>query len=243
MSDQTRRSWMVTISQAAAGASLALNLPADLSSAQPLPPGVYGPSSDHLSHALMSAEQFHPIPPGCPTDYVLPRNGPFQPQFFTTSEFQVISRLIALLLGENSPRLSPEVAEWIDLRVASAAAIHRASQHLQPLHRSLAVAYYGSAEFAEIDNSDPAAICRQGLASLSTDFLSLDITKQVALLDTISDDRAGERLPTPGTRFFDYLKAETIRGFYTSKAGLKELDFKGNAFYARSPGCESKTNL
>ena len=40
-----------------------------------------------------------------------------------------------------------------------------------------------------------------------------------------------------GTRFYDLLKAESIRGFYTSRRGLKELDFKGNSFYAESPGC------
>jgi hypothetical protein len=37
--------------------------------------------------------------------------------------------------------------------------------------------------------------------------------------------------------FFKLLKAEIIRGFYTSQAGLKEVDYKGNGFYAKSPGC------
>jgi len=27
-------------------------------------------------------------------------------------------------------------------------------------------------------------------------------------------------------------------GFYTSKEGLKELDYKGNSFYSVSPGCD-----
>jgi hypothetical protein len=31
-----------------------------------------------------------------------------------------------------------------------------------------------------------------------------------------------------------------VRGFYTSQVGLKELDSKGNAFYARSLGCDNK---
>jgi hypothetical protein len=34
-----------------------------------------------------------------------------------------------------------------------------------------------------------------------------------------------------------------IRGFYTSRLGLKELDYKGNAFYAESPSCPNKEHL
>jgi hypothetical protein len=56
-------------------------------------------------------------------------------------------------------------------------------------------------------------------------------------LKLISDDRDEKGIETDGTRFFALIKAEVIRGYYTSKAGLEELDFKGNAFYAVSPGC------
>jgi hypothetical protein len=222
---------------------LAGNLHAEKLGAEQLPPGLYGPSSDHLGHALMSAEQFHPIPPGCPTDYVRPRSGAFEPLFFNASEFPIVRRLTELLLGEMAPGLSQEITEWIDLRVASSRGVRRAERRLQPLHRSLAASYYGAARTGAEETLDPANICRAGLAWLPPDFLSREATRQVALLDTVSDQPADQRLQNPGTRLFDYLKAEAIRGFYTSKTGLKELDFKGNAFYARSPGCDSKSKL
>jgi hypothetical protein len=53
----------------------------------------------------------------------------------------------------------------------------------------------------------------------------------------VSDERADRQSENAGTRLFDFLKFEIIKGFYTSQVGLKELDYKGNAFYARSPGC------
>ncbi len=240
---------MVTISQAAVGLGMAANIRGDAGQSTLLPAGVYRPSTDHLSHALMSAERFHPIPPGCPTDYVRPSTSPFEPLFFSASQFPVIRRLTELMLADASGNaaISQEVAEWIDLRVSSAEDVRKAAGALNPLYRELAVAFYGSARVQQLENRNPANTCREGFAWLagaaqnqhSKTFLALDAEQQIALLDVVSDERADKQVQNAGTRFFDFLKIETIRGFYTSRAGLKELDFKGNAFYARSPGCNS----
>jgi hypothetical protein len=255
MTDQTRRSWMVTISQAAVGLGLSGSTQAHTQNPQQLPPGLYLPSSEHLSHALMSTEQFHAVLPGCPTDYIRPRVEPFNSLFFSASEFAVIRRLTELLLGEVSTadengheNVAQEVAEWIDLRVWSAGGVREAALRIHPLYRNLAVAYYGSAKVKQLEVSDPANTCREGLAWItataraqhSMEFLALNTEQQISMLDSVSDERADKQLHTSGTRFFDFLKTETVKGFYTSRAGLKELDFKGNAFYARSPGCDSK---
>ena len=64
---------------------------------------------------------------------------------------------------------------------------------------------------------------------------------QIAVLESISDARSDKQTENAGTRFFTFLKSEIIRAYYTSQPGLKELDFKGNGFYARSPGCSSAT--
>ena len=250
MIDRTRRGWLVTIGQATIGLGIAGSIEADSGQAVVLPAGVYRPSRDHLSHALMSAEEFHPIPPGCPTDYVRRSSGPFRPVFFSAAEFRVIHRLTQLLLDDSSENsaLSQEVAEWIDLRVSSAESVRYAAGTLDPLHHSLAVAFYGSAQVQQLETWNPADICHEGLAWLadaaqkqhSSGFVSLQAEQQTALLETISDQRQDKQNQNAGTRFFDFLKAEVVRGFYTSRAGLKELDFKGNAFYARSPGCNSQ---
>ena len=253
MSDQTRRDWMVIIGQAAVGLELSGRTQAAVQSADQLPPGLYQPSADHLSHALMSGGQFHPIPPECPTDYIRPRSGPFNPLFFSASEFASIRRLAGLLLGEVSRSddqegVSQEIAEWIDLRVWSGDGVREAALQMHPPYRDLAVAYYGSARVKQLESSNPENTCREGLAWVSAaaktkyskDFLDLEVEQQVALLRAISDERADNQAQNPGTRLFDFLKSETIKGFYTSSTGLKELDFKGNAFYAQSPGCRSK---
>lgn len=251
MTDQTRRTWLVTISQAAVGLGVAGSVQGhteNAATAAVLPPGVYQPSTDGLSHALMSAEQYHPIPPGCPTDYVLPANGPFELLFFSAAEFPVIRRLTQLLLGDVSddPGMSQEVAEWVDLRVSSADGVHQAALDVDPLYRALAAAYFGQAE--HVPAAASARVCREGLewifsaarAQHSKEFMSLEVERQIAILHSIGDERPDKQNENPGTRFFAFLKPEVIRGFYTSRAGLKELDFKGNAFYARSPGCPSK---
>ncbi len=250
MIDHTRRSWLVTIGGATAGLGIAARLQGEAKDAA-LPPGVYGPSTDHLGHALMSAERFHPIPPGCPTDFVRPASRPFSPKYFSASEFAVVRRLTQLLLGELSDDagIGQEVAEWIDLRVWSADGVREAAARIDPLYRTLAIAYYGPSYVTRLEMDDPAKTCRVGLQWIadvarqrhSGEFLTLGAEQQIAMLDSIGDGRADKRTENAGTRFFAFLKAETIRGYYTSRAGLKELDFKGNAFYARSPGCGGKS--
>ena len=254
MTDPTRRSWMVTISQAAIGLGVSSRLQAETQQDRQLPPGLYEPSSHHLGHALMSAEQFHQVPPDCPTDYIRPRTGPFKPAFFTASEFAIVRRLTDLLIGDVSSadndhlqNVGQEVAEWIDLRVSSAGGVRDAALRMHPLHRELAVAYYGASHVTQLETADPASTCREGLAWIhstartqhSTDFLSLTPEQQLAILDAVSDERPDMQNHNSGTQLFDFLKSETIKAFYTSRVGLKELDYKGNAFYARSPGCGS----
>ena len=173
----------------------------------------------------MDKEQFQPGPP----------------QFFSPPEFAIIRRMAELIVGEEpNTGIGGDIARWIDLRVFSSAGARAAATRLDPLHRALAVAYYGAATVHDLESSDPQKICREGLAWVAEkgDFVSLNPDQQIAILDSISDARAGKQSENAGTRFFAYVKSEAIRGFYTSRTGLKELDYKGNAFYASSPGCK-----
>ena len=45
-------------------------------------------------------------------------------------------------------------------------------------------------------------------------------------------------LENAGNPFIAWLKRRVLDGFYTSRQGLQELDYKGNAFWPESPGCE-----
>lgn len=248
----TRRLWMLRVGETALGLGFAGAFGARASQPISLPPGLYQPLTDHLGHALESAGRFHPIPPGSPTDYVKPRTGPFEPLFFSPSEFAVVHRLTELILGEGPEAGDKgvasgveEVAEWVDLRVASSAGIRKTALALPPSHRAVMVAYHGEGAIHDLEIFDAQKLCREGLTWLEDEsrsrhdrnFLDIGEENQLQILSLISDERIDKKVETPGTRFFKLVKSEVIRGFYTSEAGLKELDFKGNAFYARSPGC------
>jgi hypothetical protein len=213
---------------------------------------------DHLSHALDSKGTFLPIPPGAETEYVQPRLGPFVPQGFTPEEFSVIRRLVEIILGEDlkssaegsalgaPDSIYDEIAEWIDLLVASAPGTRKLARSLPADQRVLAVASFGSEEPVRyLESFEPERVCRDGFTWLSEEsqrrfakrFLDVDASGQHELVHAISDARPDRSETHAGTRLFDFLKEETIRGFYTSRIGLKELDPKENAFYGQSPGC------
>jgi hypothetical protein len=141
-----------------------------------------------------------------------------------------------------------EVAEWIDLRLSKAPAVREAAERLAPDHRALAGAFYSSRHAEDLETADPQKICREGLHGLEDNsqrryqqpFPDLNEGQQLELLRTISDDRSDKTQEDAGTRFFAWIKGEIIRGYYTSRSGLKELDYKGNEFYAQPPGCEGR---
>jgi len=135
-----------------------------------------------------------------------------------------------------------EICEWIDLEVYYSAAVREAALNLSPQHRAVAIAYYGEQEVTALETGDPQKIWKEGLEWISTEstrrwgkpFLEAPPASQAEMLKS-SSDRAGE--DDAGTRLFALLKNQVARGFYTSQRGLKELDYKGNAFYAECPGC------
>jgi gluconate 2-dehydrogenase subunit 3-like protein len=249
--DLTRREWLLRLGEVTVLAGIAGLVP-DLAGAMTLtiqnaaaglPPGLYEPSFEHLGH-LLAARQAPLVPRGAETDFAVPVRGPFRPVFFSQHELDVVTRLAAVLLGKVDARALSETIAWLDLRLQSDAGIRHAARTLDPSHRALAVAHYGQARVAELESVDWQAIVRTGLNLLEQqsrerfgrDFLSLAGTAQTDLVREVS------RLPSesPLGRCYVFLRRETIRGYFTSQAGLKELDYKGNAFYGACPGCESK---
>jgi hypothetical protein len=163
-------------------------------------------------------------------------------QFFSEEDFSTITSFVSILLGDVPGNALNEVASWVDLWCNSAQGVREAARKLDPLHRALAAAYFGEASVAEIETADPASVARQGVADLSRicldehgePFASLALSEQQDVVRSISTGK-GSSL----RKFFELIRNEVIRAYYTSAEGLKELDYKGNTYYPSCPGCES----
>jgi hypothetical protein len=244
----TRREWVLRLGETVALVGMSGILPeaslqllgAEVQYAS-LPPGLYEPSADHLVHALRSHGAFTP-PNGSETDYVRP-GVPYKLQFFSVEDFRSVKSMVSTLLGEIDPKVSTEVAHWVDLWFHSAEGVRNAARNLDPMHRALAVAYFGDASVTEIETADPAGAAREGLPALQQicrekhhkSFAELTPAQQDDVIRGITADASNSTV----RKFFDLVRNQAIRGFYTSAAGLKELDYKGNAYYPVCPGCES----
>jgi hypothetical protein len=254
--DISRRQWLLRLGELVALAGVsglvpesAASLLAPAQDAEPaaaaLPPGLYDASQEHLVHALSSAGKNWSPPPGSETDYVQPSALPFQPQFFSAEEFRVVTRFIEILLGAVDPVAVAQASQWFDLWLHSSAGVRAAAQHLDPLHRILAVAVNGEESVRELETFEPQSTARAGLTALrdlslhthGQEFLQLTGTQQVDLLTSAATAHRGN----PLQKFFELARTEAARGYYTSSAGLKELDYKGNAYYPDSPGCAAKS--
>jgi len=247
----TRRHWLLSLGGGVALAGWSgMELEAagsQASSSAALPPGIYEASLEHLGHALADRGAFARLPADSEIEIVRPRSGSYQPAFFTQTQYPVIRRLAGLLLGEpDTAAIVDEITEWIDLTASDSAAVRAAARAVSPAHHTLAIHYYGAQVVRRLEDFDPQKISREGLAWLDTQsqqkhgrtFAALDEPAQVAILESISDNRPDLKTENAGTRFFHYMKERVIHGFYTSRAGLDELGYRGNAFYASPPGCE-----
>jgi hypothetical protein len=265
----TRRQWLLRLGEAAvlAGfsgaadeAMLAFDSQTPASEGQAaLPPGLYGPSPAHMAHALTSDQRFV-TPPGSETEYVTPNQGQFEPAFFSQDDFQIVRQSVRVMLNaagtsSTSAGIAPvtdetadEIAQWIDLVVHESSGVRQAARGLSAQHRTLAVHYYGGGEVRQLEDYDERKVWSEGLAwlkqeaaKLSTQgFLGLTEMQQAELLTSVGDFPSHKQTDSAGTRFYRALKHRTVEGYYTSRAGLKELDYQGNAFHAESPGCPAQ---
>jgi len=251
--DLTRRAWLLRLGEVTALAGVAglvpdvagALMPTGQDSATALPPGLYDPSVEHLSHVL-AARDAPVVPRGAETDFAVPRRGPLQPLFFSHQELEVVARLVGILLGTIDALALSETIAWVDLRLHRDAGIRKAAQTLDPLHRALAVAYYGEARVVEMETVDWQAVVRTGLGLVAQqsrdrfgrEFREMGGPAQTDLIRDIS------RMPSESSlgRCYLFLRREAIRGYFTSRAGLRELDYKGNALYGACPGCASQPN-
>lgn len=187
-----------------------------------LPPGLYAPSLNHLAHALKAANA-RPLQA-------------YRTQFFTADEAALMRRVIAVLLGDiqNPAEVIAGIVNWIDLTLAESAGVRAAARSLSPAERALAVAYSGADVVRARETEDPARTAREGLRALA----AVPGVENDAVLVEAFRSAAEHTTPTgPVDVFYLWARQNALDGYYTSREGLKDLDYKGNAFYAESPGC------
>jgi hypothetical protein len=209
----TRRRWILRLGETVAITGMGgIDLLADQE--PKLPPGLYGPSLNHLAHVLK---------PPSPAE-----SGPFTPRFFNADDYKVIERLVSLILGQSEAPV-PEVAQWVDLVASQGAQVQHAARSLSAANRRLAIDYFGEEAVRELEDTDAPSLCRTGLEKLGhASFLQLEESAQLSRMNAMEAEKDA---------FFQWMKGRVIQGFYTSREGLKELDYKGNSFYSESPGC------
>ena len=206
-----------------------------------LPPGLYYASNEHLFQALHGLANMHNIAPDSETEYVS-KSLAFHQQFFSDEELKLATRVFEIFLGKVDASALSRAVQWLDLYLYSANGVREAALHLDPLHRALAAAYHGETAFRELETADPQEVVRSGLRVLQQhsielfrrEFLFLDEEQQAKLIATIATP------DSPLRKFFEAMRTEAIRGYYTTAEGLEELGYKGNWYYAICPGCDKK---
>jgi hypothetical protein len=248
----SRRQWILRLSEFVALAGVSELVPelaaslgpqqAEQAGAMPLPPGLYEPSQDHLVHALSSAGRNWSPPPGSETEFAEPNSTPYNPQFFAPEDFKVVTRMVEVLLGKVEPAAASQTAQWFDLWLSAVPGVRTAARQLDPMHRALAVAFFGEKEVRELETSHADTVARVGVRALGDlarrlygrGFLQLTDAEQFDVLAAA----AKAKPDTSVHQFYEFARAQAIRGYYTSAEGLKELDYKGNAYYGECPGCQ-----
>jgi hypothetical protein len=145
-----------------------------------------------------------------------PRQIAYRPTFFSAAEYRTIEVLTELIIpADESPGAHEAgVSEFIDFMAAS-----------------------GEKELRES--------MREGLRWLDSEtmrqhgkvFAELSSDQQNRWLTKISVARSAAPEQHQAHRFFRVIRRYTVMGYYTSRVGLKELDYPGLRVYGESPAC------
>jgi hypothetical protein len=143
--------------------------------------------------------------------------GPYTPKFFSTDEFETLSRITELIIPttDTPGAIGAGVPRYIDGVVSA-----------NPEHKKR---------------------FREGLAWLEHEsgkrfrksFAKLSEAQQVKLLTPLSENLDSGRKLGARERFFAIVKSMTADGYYTSQVGLvRELGYSGNTALDKFPTCE-----
>jgi hypothetical protein len=133
--------------------------------------------------------------------------GLYKPKCFNAHEFKTLQRLSDLIVPADEiskGALEAGAPEFIDL-LASA-------------NDELAALYTGGIAWLD----------REMQRRHSARFVDAKPEQQTSMLDLIAYRKNDSPELGPGIRFFDWVRKMTVDAFYTSKAGVSDIGYKGN---------------
>lgn len=148
---------------------------------------------------------------------IQPASGTFKPKFFTSPEFETISRIADLIIPptDTPGAVAAGAPRYIDDVVSA-----------NPEHQKT---YRDGLKWLD-DN------CKK---RFEKSFVQLNEKQQIETLTPLSDAVDKNQAKSLGELFFRIIKNMTADGYYTSQAGLvQELGYKGNTVLAKFPECD-----
>jgi gluconate 2-dehydrogenase subunit 3-like protein len=143
--------------------------------------------------------------------------GPYTPEFFSTEEFETLSRITELIIPttDTPGAIGAGVPRYIDEVVS------RNPEHKKRFRNGLGWLEHESGR------------------RFRKTFVRLTEAQQVKLLTSLSEALDSGRKLGAGERFFAMVKNMTADGYYTSQIGLvRELGYSGNTALDKFPSCE-----
>ena len=175
--------------------------------------------------------------------------GPYQPQFFTADEYATIERLTELIIPNDGEAGAREagVAEFIDFMVTNSVDIGKHSYQPPSIRRPV----------PENERVPDALESRQGLQYqfrygvawieaharrlYGLPFRECSEERQSEMLEHLAYRDRYRQGEEDGRAFFKLAREYTVAGFYTTRTGLEQLDFKGlEVFWTERPECPHK---
>ena len=147
------------------------------------------------------------------------RAASYAPQFFSPAEYATIERLVEIIIPTDDTPGAKEagVAEFIDFMVANDPTLTAPFRHGLKSLDQLASSTTGGAGGAE--------------------FIRLPQARQESLLSQLAYREQFQQGQEAGQKFFQLIRRYTVMGYYTSRVGLKALDYPGLKLYSSSPEC------
>jgi hypothetical protein len=133
--------------------------------------------------------------------------GPYKPKCFNAHEYRTLTKLADLIIPadeQSSGAVAGGAPEYIDLLAS------------------------GNDELAAIFTGGLALLDRESERRNGAKFAEAKPERQTALLDLIAYRKNDSPDLGPGIRFFEWARKLTVDAYYTSKAGIADLGYKGN---------------